>query len=196
MIFSDDTFRGALFIETRKWYYLKTFSNSIIFLAGRREKLSPWSWNWRGFFYETSICALCTIIYLLWRHAERDGSHVHHFVALNAREAKVEACGGGRRKEIIWIIEWALLHLASSELSYDYGLKLLYLVPWSHRPRADLDGRWRLVRILEQPTNHAKCRALIFTILSLSQHWRKQPSHQTKLSEVKKSHPSMDLLGL
>ena len=31
------------------------------------------------------------IRYLLWGHAERDGSHVHHFVALHAREAEVEA---------------------------------------------------------------------------------------------------------
>ena len=34
---------------------------------------------------------LCVVIrYLLWGHAERDGSHVYHFVALHAWEAEME----------------------------------------------------------------------------------------------------------
>lgn len=41
----------------------------------------------------------CTIIYLLGRHAERDGSHVHHFVALNARKAKVKAFIAAKKRK-------------------------------------------------------------------------------------------------
>ena len=42
-----------------------------------------------GLFFLGAVLGV-VIRYLLWGHAERDGSHVYHFVALHAWEAEME----------------------------------------------------------------------------------------------------------